>query len=628
MKHFIILFLLFSTCFIQAQTPLEMLDEANNIYRSDPEASFEICNEVEAIINNKIDSNALGEVYLCQGRYQLLKANLEQSTKLLNKALLIFEQLNNLSRQAKCHSVKSILLGRIANNKEALYHERKALELYIQDENVQGQVNSLTNLSLNFVSDEQNDSSLYYLSKLKRYTSQMDESSKYFMHQNFGTYFYNVRNYQESLKSYQTAYDIANTLDMVDSKSTVLMLMATPYIALKQYKLAESSLNKSLAIASGADLLHESNEAYTMLINLNEELGDYKNAFQLKKLNEEIEKKIYNLDKINRINDIESQLELSEKEKIIAEKELELKNEQLNNIKAESRITQLIFVVAFSLLIIIFIVIILFRVKKLNTRIQSQKLMLEQKNTEITDSITYAKRIQAAILPPMASFKEKFPNAFILYKPKDIVAGDFYWMKTVGDIVLFAAADCTGHGVPGAMVSVVCSNALNESVKELQTGEPAQILEMTRTLIKESLSSEIDNVNDGMDIALCAINYKKMVISFSGANNPLYILRDEKLIELKGDKQPVGNHYKEKVFTEHKFNLEKGDTLYTFTDGYADQFGGPKGKKFMYKKFKDLLIKISTQPIEYQQEVLNQTFEDWKGDLEQIDDVCVIGVKV
>lgn len=613
---------------LQAQTHLEKLDEANQLYYSDAETSYEICNTVEREIKTKPDSNVLAEVYLCQGRYFLLKAKLEKSTALLNKALAIFEQQNNLSRQAKCHSLKSILLGRIDNRTESLFQERKALALYIKAKDLEGEISSLTNLSLEFTRVEQNDSALFYLSKLKRYAPEMKESNKYYLYQNFGTYYYNVRNYKEAIKSYEAAFEIADRLDLVDSKSTVLMLIASPYMGLKNYKKAEDNLNKSLAIATNNNLIHESNEAYTMLINLNEELGNYKKAFQLKKLNDKIEKKIYNLEKINKINEIESQLELTEKEKIITQKELEIKNEQLNTIKAESRITQLFFVIALSILIIVFGVFILFRVKKLNNRIQSQKQMLEQKNTEITDSITYAKRIQAAILPSIASFKGEFPNSFILYKPKDIVAGDFYWMKTVGDTVLYAAADCTGHGVPGAMVSVVCSNALNESIKELETDNPAQILEMTRTLIKESLSSELDDVNDGMDIALCAINLKKQIIQFSGANNPVYIVRNKELIELKGDKQPVGNHYKEKPFEVHQYQLEKGDTVYTFTDGYADQFGGLKGKKFMYKKFKELLINISSESIETQQGILNQTFEDWKGELEQIDDVCVIGVSI
>jgi serine phosphatase RsbU (regulator of sigma subunit) len=610
---------------LSAQKVNDRIDYANKIYYSNPDSSYVICNEAEKEAKNQ---NELAEVYLCQARYLLLKTNFEKATALLNKAIIIFEQEKDLAKQAKCHSLKSILLGRIEDHEKAKFHQQKALALYIKANDVKGQIKILLNISLGFVETQQNDSALFYLSRLKRFSDEMGESSKYYMHQNFGTYFYNVGNYQTSIKEYQKAFAIAEQLDMIDSKATVLMLMANPYIALKQYQLAEDNLNTSLAIATGNKLLFESNEAYLMLIELYEELGNYKKAFQLKKMNDLIEKKIFNLDKINKINEIESQLLLTEKEKIITQKELELKNEQLNTIKAKSRITQLVFVVLLSLLIIIFVVIILFRVKKLNNRIQTQKQMLEQKNTEITDSITYAKRIQSAILPSSKSFQEKLPNSFILYKPKDIVAGDFYWMKEIGNNVLFAAADCTGHGVPGAMVSVVCSNSLNESVKELQTEQPAKLLEMTRDLVKESLNSGSEDVTDGMDISLCAINLIERKLLFSGANNPVYIIRKGELIELKGDKQPVGNHYKEKPFTEHQFQLQEDDSIYTFTDGFADQFGGPKGKKFMYKQFKELLLSIVDESIERQKEILNQTFETWRGELEQIDDVCIIGVRI
>ena len=201
-------------------------------------------------------------------------------------------------------------------------------------------------------------------------------------------------------------------------------------------------------------------------------------------------------------------------------------------------------------------------------------------------------------------------------------------MKSIGNTILYAAADCTGHGVPGALVSVVCSNALDQSVKELNTTNPAEILEMTRDLVKANLKSDDNIVRDGMDIALCSIDFENKHLEFSGANNPLYIVRNNELLITKGDKQPVGNHYNEKPFTNHSIPIKNGDLIYSFSDGFADQFGGEKGKKFMYKQFKNLLLSIADKPLIRQQEILNEAFEIWKGDLEQIDDVCVIGVRV
>ncbi len=178
------------------------------------------------------------------------------------------------------------------------------------------------------------------------------------------------------------------------------------------------------------------------------------------------------------------------------------------------------------------------------------------------------------------------------------------------------------------MVSVVCSNALNHGLEQKYSITPGILLDTTRDFVKKRFETESNNVKDGMDIALCAINFSTKQLQFSGANNPLYIIRENELIEIKGDKQHIGKHHKESNFTNHVISLKKDDCIYLFSDGYADQFGGPKGKKFMYKQFKNLLLKISHLPLDQQKKVLNDTFENWRGDLEQIDDVCVIGVKI
>lgn len=260
--------------------------------------------------------------------------------------------------------------------------------------------------------------------------------------------------------------------------------------------------------------------------------------------------------------------------------------------------------------------------------IEEQHKVLEEQHREITDSINYAKRIQDAILPPLKLVKGYMPDSFILYKPKDIVAGDFYWMEGVNNLIIFAAADCTGHGVPGAMVSVVCHNAMNRAVKEFMLVKPNEILDKTREIVLETFEKSDEDVNDGMDIALCSINTESKKMSFAGANNGLYLVRDGELTQIKPDKQPIGNYKDSKPFTLHEMDLKEGDVIYTFSDGYPDQFGGPKGKKFMYKNFRNLLIDIHQKPMEEQHNLLLKAFEDWKGGIEQIDDVCIIGVRV
>ncbi len=288
---------------------------------------------------------------------------------------------------------------------------------------------------------------------------------------------------------------------------------------------------------------------------------------------------------------------------------------------------------------------------------KKKTLLLKASNDEIKASINYAKRIQEAILPSMALIKSNLPQSFIYYKPKDIVAGDFYWMHVLpqpngqnadGDVVLFAAADCTGHGVPGAMVSVVCNNALNQSVKEFGITQPNLILEKSRDLVIETFAESIENVQDGMDIAICALNTKTNELQYAGANNPIWIVSNSMslsevkginfypfgegksggLYEIKANKQPIGKCDLMNPFTNHSIRLNKGDTIYIFSDGYTDQFGGEKGKKFKSKPFKNLLLSINSNTLDEQRTLLDQHFEAWKGDLEQIDDVCIIGVKI
>jgi len=269
------------------------------------------------------------------------------------------------------------------------------------------------------------------------------------------------------------------------------------------------------------------------------------------------------------------------------------------------------------------------KVEERTEELKNQKEMVEEKNREIVDSINYALRLQQAIIPSQAKVKEALPNSFVLFKPKDIVSGDFYWMNQTNDEVLIAAVDCTGHGVPGAMVSVVGANGLNRCVKEFNLTQPAQILDQLTELVKETFESAEDTVKDGMDGALCSINLKKRTVSYAGANNPLWIVKDKtgELIEIKANKQPIGEFEFKKPFTNHNIKLEPGDTIYIFSDGYVDQFGGPRGKKFKYKTLKQLLIDNRNLSMDDQKTLLNKTFEDWRKDIEQLDDVCVIGVR-
>ena len=287
------------------------------------------------------------------------------------------------------------------------------------------------------------------------------------------------------------------------------------------------------------------------------------------------------------------------------------------------------------ILFLVFVFISLSKSKKTNkiialqkTEVEEQKHLVDEKQKEIFDSISYAKRLQEAILPPKEFVNTHVANNFIYYQPKDIVAGDFYWAEKVGEKFFIAAADSTGHGVPGAMVSVVCSNALNRTIKEFKLTETGKILDKTRELVIETFEKSASEVKDGMDISLLCIDSKNKNIYWSGANNPLWYIQDNELKEIKADKQPIGKSDYPKPFTTHQIEYRENMTFYLFTDGLADQFGGPNGKKFKYKQFSDLLVKNNNLSQNQQAEIINKAFSDWKGDLEQVDDVCVIGIKL
>lgn len=282
--------------------------------------------------------------------------------------------------------------------------------------------------------------------------------------------------------------------------------------------------------------------------------------------------------------------------------------------------------------------------RRANQLLFEQKQELETKNQEIEDSVLYTRHLQSAILPSYSRFKNLFPQSFILYQPKDIVSGDFYWEHSFDQMVYFAVADCTGHGVPGAMISVVCANALNRVIKEDGIIEPGKILDHVKDQVVETFSQNEDAVSDGMDIALCCIDLDIKKLWYSGANNPLYRIgkkndKVDALIKLDADsnkalyeypatRQPIGKVTDTKKFKTHEIDLEQGDCIYLFTDGFLDQFGGPKGKKYKSKPFKKFLLKISEESMEEQHLLLENEFETWKGDLEQVDDICILGMKI
>jgi serine phosphatase RsbU (regulator of sigma subunit) len=258
----------------------------------------------------------------------------------------------------------------------------------------------------------------------------------------------------------------------------------------------------------------------------------------------------------------------------------------------------------------------------------AQRDQISYQKRHIEDSIMYAKRIQTALIPSLELFSDKLEH-FVLYKPLAIVSGDFYWVSTQSNPQVIISADCTGHGVPGAFMSMLGVTMLNEIVNGKHILMPDQIIENLRQGIIKSLKqvAEEDSIKDGMDIAVCAVDFDNNILWFAGANNPLYLVRNGELIHYRGDKMPVAIHYRMEPFTLHKIDLQKGDAFYVFSDGYADQFGGPQQKKFMSMQLRETLVAMACLPMLKQGEKLNEIFEEWRGDGPQIDDVTMIGVR-
>lgn len=263
-------------------------------------------------------------------------------------------------------------------------------------------------------------------------------------------------------------------------------------------------------------------------------------------------------------------------------------------------------------------------------KISEQKDKIERQQKELAESLEYASSIQSALLPDMRYFNKMFPESFILFKPRDIVSGDFYWYARKGSRVAITAADCTGHGVPGAFMSMLGISFLNEIVSKC-IPRANVILNRLRENVMKALhqTGDIAENKDGLDIALCVIDLDQRVMEFSGAFNPLYMIRRGILHETRGNKMPIGiNAVMERSFTNHTIKLQKGDLIYLFSDGYADQFGGPEDKKFKYHTLKELLLKISQKPMDAQKKMLESSFIRWKADNDQVDDVLIIGLKI
>lgn len=268
--------------------------------------------------------------------------------------------------------------------------------------------------------------------------------------------------------------------------------------------------------------------------------------------------------------------------------------------------------------------------RELQSTINNLKHEIHRQKTELTESIRYASYIQRALLPSQLLFKKLLPDHFVLYQPKDIVSGDFFWITKKKSDIIIAVADCTGHGVPGAFMSILGITTLNEVVNRGCYSSAGSILNQLREGIMKALNQtgEEYEQKDGIDMALCLLNTESNEIEYAGAFNPIYIVQNKRLVEINGDKMPIGvAAEEERPFKTHRFSLEPENVIYLFTDGFVDQFGGVKGKKFKYQPFRNLILKIHQLPMHKQKEELVKAFEKWRGEHQQLDDLLILGFR-
>jgi tetratricopeptide (TPR) repeat protein len=564
--------------------------------------SFDAFKEYESIGDKRGMAGALiGRARVYQEMEDYNKAILE-----FEKALSIAKEANDISNEASCLNNlanvygtigKNDTLRKIGTNDTAIKYLERAGELYLKNNDRYNYGKVLNNIGTVY-QDLEN----------------FDKAENYFMKA--------IEVRKASGDNRGLSITLANIGQLMDTKG--------------DHDKAIDYLTRAIGYAKKSGAVDVEMTIYEYLSDAYEGKEDYQKALEFAQLNGSLKDSLFD-DKLSKgiaENQAKFGVEKAEADKKAAEKEKTL-------IAWASTIV--------GALLIVFVFFLWNRAvtrKRVNTKLNQQNeeiekknfalneanVEIESKNKDITDSIQYARRIQEAILPEVeftATFKE---SAFVVYRPKDIVSGDFYWMAQTADYLLFAAVDCTGHGVPGAFVSIVCSNLLSQSVKEHGLTRPDEILNDVNVRLSETLRQRQDEsrVRDGMDIALCSIHKKTLHLTFAGAFNPVWIIRNNVLTELLPDKFPVGLFEEEELrkFTYKEMQLEKGDRLYVFSDGYSDQFGGPLGKKYKRSTFQEFVKNIQPKPISQHGKLLLEEHFRWRGENEQIDDILVLGVEV
>ncbi len=583
------------------------------------------------------------------------------------KGLKIAEETNNPAKIGRAHNVLGLTYRIMGDHEKSMDYFIKAYELASKTKNLIRQATIANNIGNEYFYLEEYEKSLEYHNKALDIRIGLNDTAGIAASYNdMGIVYLITKQYKTADSLLVMALPMKEDVKDIEGISLVCGNLGILRYEQKRYPDAIKLLTRSLKIAEEINATGIVLENYQFLYKTYEKMGNTSKSFSFYKEYNNLKDSLKNEDNARSFTQKEMKFEYAKK--FMADS---LKNDQEKTLVQEQNKREMQKQKFFTtggvigVVLLLFIALILFvsnkKTKEKNkiiasqkNQVEKQKDVLEEQHQEITDSITYAKRIQSALLTEDAEWDKISEEHFILFKPKDVVSGDFFWAyhDVESNLSVWVAADCTGHGVPGAFMSMLGIGFFNEIIVENNIIQTAEILDQLRKKIINALEQKnVDTQQkDGMDLAICVWDKNKDTLEFSGANNPLWLLRDAKhiseeqkvdaktlfneektnaIIEYRGDKMPVGIYSEEqKPFTSVKIELKKDDIIYTFSDGYPDQFGGEKGKKLKYKPFKELLLLSASLPLFEQREILDKRFLEWKGDLEQIDDVCIIGVKV
>jgi len=593
------------------------------------------------------DEESLANSYVNIGNVYIQMQNYYLSVQYILQAIPIYEKLKLEKPLGTCYYNLAVANYHLKNYVKASEFGLRSNE-YFQHSNTLSQLPNNYSLLSNIALDQKNFDGALITAKTgaELAIKSSNTYALFFLYENMAQAYRSKKQLDSALRYVNKSVDIALQFNYDPFKLKSYRSKGLILHDRGDYKNAILFLDTAQRLAKNRNNLEIQTDCNLYLALSYKALSKPENAFDLLYLSSAQKDTLFQNTNARSILELQTLFETEKKELQIKNQSLLLDSAKHKN-EAKNR---LLYFSAFASLCIAVFAFIAFKnfkeTKKANVLIKEQKLEVDLKNTEITrqkmivdqkqkeilDSIQYAKHIQLAILPPLELVNKHLPENFIIYQPKDIVAGDFYWAEHISNkeqnLFFIAAADSTGHGVPGAIVSVVCSNALNRSVKEYRLTQASQILDKTRELVLDTFSKSGEDIKDGMDISLMVIDMNQNKISWSGANNPLWLIQNGNFHEIKADKQPIGKSEKFKPFTNHEIPYVKNTMFYLFTDGYPDQFGGPEGKKFKYNRFADLLIANQHLDLNVQSKNISAAFSNWKNKQEQTDDVCVIGIRI